>query len=113
MRGELARLLPLVSEAEAARPLVPSGSPGGDCLAVLEAVTAGLARLGPMAAVAAHEAAAHLTGGLWLAPAVPPLAESPQSCSAEFPTLLGVRLRDLRLVVLSSSDQFSVCATPR
>ena len=41
------------------------------------------------------------------------LAESPQSCSAEFPTLLGVRLRDLRLVVLSSSDQFSVCATPR
>src|SRR6266496_2179683 len=73
MRGELARLLPLVSEAEAARPLVPSGSPGGDCLAVLEAVTAGLARLGPMAAVAAHEAAAHLTGGLWLAPAVPPL----------------------------------------
>jgi hypothetical protein len=26
-----------------------------------------------MAAVAAHEAAAHLTGGLWLAPAVPPL----------------------------------------
>ncbi|MGH3192720.1 MAG: DUF6431 domain-containing protein [Streptosporangiaceae bacterium] len=71
LRGELARLLPLVSGAEAARPLVPSGSPGGDCLAVLEAVTAGLARLGPMAAVAAHEAAAHLTGGLWLAPAVP------------------------------------------
>ena len=31
------------------------------------------------------------------------LAESPQSCSAEFPTLLGIRLRDLRLVVLSSS----------
>ena len=46
LRGSLARLLPLVSEAEAARPLVPSGSPGGDCLAVLEAVTAGLARLG-------------------------------------------------------------------
>src|SRR5579859_681177 len=41
------------------------------------------------------------------------LAESPQSCSAEFPTLLGIRLRDLRLVVLSSSGQFSVCATPR
>ena len=40
---------------------------------MLEAVTAGLARLGPMAAVAAIEAAAHLTGGLWLAPAVPPL----------------------------------------
>jgi hypothetical protein len=41
------------------------------------------------------------------------LAESPQSCSAEFPTLPGIRLRDLRLVVLSSSGQFSVCATPR
>jgi hypothetical protein len=41
------------------------------------------------------------------------LAESPQSCSAEFPTLLGIRLRDLRLVVLFSSGQFSVCATPR
>jgi len=47
LRGKLVRLLPLVPEAEAARPLVPSGSPGGDCLAVLEAVTAGLARLGP------------------------------------------------------------------
>ena len=46
-------------------------------------------------------------------PTLMTLAESPQSCSAEFPTLLGVRLRDLRLVVLSSSDQFSVCATPR
>ena len=73
-RDQLSRVDHMKSrKTRAARPLVPSGSPGGDCLAVLEAVTAGLARLGPMAAVAAHEAAAHLTGGLWLAPAVPPL----------------------------------------
>ena len=65
---------------------------------------------------------ASLTGLLWQHPARDPvsllavvmtLAESPQSCSAEFPTLLGIRLRDLRLVVLFSSGQFSVCATPR
>jgi hypothetical protein len=55
-----------------ARPVVPAGSPGGDCLAVLAAVTAGLARRFPrLATVTAHEVAAHLTGGLWLAPAVP------------------------------------------
>jgi transposase len=48
-----------------------------------------------------------------VSPPLMTLAESPQSCSAEFPTLLGIRLRDLRLVVLSSSGQFSVCATPR
>ena len=59
---------------EAARPLVPSGSPAGDCLAALEAVTAGLRERFPgLAAVSAHEVAAHLSGGLWLAPAVPVL----------------------------------------
>ena len=42
LREQLTRLLPLASGAEAARPAVPSGSPAGDCLAVLEAVTAGL-----------------------------------------------------------------------
>jgi hypothetical protein len=74
LRERLMRLLPLASGEEAARPLVPSGSPGGDCLAVLEAVTAGLARRFPaLAAVTAHEVAAHLSGGLWLAPAVPAL----------------------------------------
>jgi hypothetical protein len=53
-------------------PLVPSGSPAGDCLAALEAVSAGLARRFPqLAAVTAHEVAAHLTAGCWLAPAVP------------------------------------------
>lgn len=57
-----------------ARPLVPSGSAGGDCLAVLEAVTAGLrCRFPQLAVVTADEVAAHLTGGLWLAPAVPVL----------------------------------------
>jgi hypothetical protein len=74
LREQLTRLVPLVSGREAARPLVPSGSPAGDCLAVLEAVTAGLRERFPaLAAVSAHEAAGHLSGGLWLAPAVPVL----------------------------------------
>ena len=74
LREQLMRLLPAVSGQEAARPLVPSGSPGGDCLAALEAVTAGLAgRFPQLAAVTAHGVAAHLSGGLWLAPAVPVL----------------------------------------
>jgi len=56
------------------RPFIPAGSPAGDCLAVLEAVTAGLRRRFPvLAAVTAHEVAGHLTGGRWLAPAVPVL----------------------------------------
>ena len=47
------------------RPPVAAGSPGGDCLAALEAVTAGLRRRFPvLAAVAAHEVAGHLTGGV-------------------------------------------------
>jgi hypothetical protein len=74
LREQLMRLLPAVSGREAARPLVPSGSAGGDCLAALEAVTAGLAgRFPQLAAVSAHEVAAHLSGALWLAPAVPAL----------------------------------------
>jgi hypothetical protein len=74
LRGQLMRLLPLASGAEAARPLVPSGSPAGDCLAALEAVTAGLGRRFPaLAAVSAHEVAAHLSGGRWLAPPEPVL----------------------------------------
>ena len=84
LRGQLMRLLPLASGEEAARPLAPSGSPGGDCLAVLEAVTAGLARRFPqLAAVAAHEVAAHLSGGLWLAPAVPVLRFNTTLLSAD------------------------------
>jgi Domain of unknown function (DUF6431) len=71
LRQALMALLPAAAGPEAARALVPAGSPEGDCLAVLEAVTAGLRRFGGLAAVAAHEVAAHLTGGRWLAPAVP------------------------------------------
>jgi len=71
LREALMALLPLAAGPDAARALVPAGSAAGDCLAALEAVTAGLRRLGGLAAVAAHEVAAHLTGGLWLAPAVP------------------------------------------
>jgi Domain of unknown function (DUF6431) len=71
LREGLMALLPAAAGPDAARALVPSGSPAGDCLAALEAVTAGLRRFPGLAAVAAHEVAAHLTGGRWLAPAVP------------------------------------------
>ena len=58
----------------AAAGAVPSGSPSGDCLAALEAVTAGLrSRFPAVAAVSAHEVAAHLSGGRWLAPGEPVL----------------------------------------
>jgi hypothetical protein len=71
LRQALMGVLPLA--AGAAPVLVPAGSAAGDCLAALEAVTAGLRRFPGLAAVAAHEVAAHLTGGCWLAPAVPVL----------------------------------------
>lgn len=75
LRGQLARLLPLVSGKEAARPGVPSGSEAGDCLAALEAVTVAIAgRFPALAAVSAHEVAAHLSGSRWLAPS----ASSPE-----------------------------------
>jgi hypothetical protein len=74
LREQLMRLLPLGPGREASRPLAPSGSPAGDCLAVLEAVTAGLRERFPrLAAVSAHEMAAHLSGGRWLAPGMPAL----------------------------------------
>jgi hypothetical protein len=73
LREQVMRLLPAVPGAEAARPLVPSGSPAGDCLAALEAVTAGLRERPGLAAVSAHEVAGHLSGGLWLAPPAPVL----------------------------------------
>jgi hypothetical protein len=70
LRQALTGVLPLADPL--LRPVVPAGSPAGECLAVLEAVRAGLGRRFPrLAAVTAHEVAAHLTGGLWLAPAVP------------------------------------------
>ena len=71
LREGLMALLPAAAGPGAGRALVPAGSAAGDCLAALEAVTAGLRRFGGLAAVTAHEVAAHLTGGLWLAPAVP------------------------------------------
>ena len=74
LREGLMALLPLAAGPDAARALVPAGSAAGDCLAALEAVTAGLRRFGGLAAVAAHEVAAHLTAGRWLAPAVPALS---------------------------------------
>ncbi|HXZ70522.1 MAG TPA: DUF6431 domain-containing protein [Streptosporangiaceae bacterium] len=73
LREQLAGLLPRVSQEEAARPLAAAGSAAGDCLAVLEAVTRGLRDSLGMAGLAPHEAAAHLSGALWLAPAVPVL----------------------------------------
>ena len=73
LREQVMRLLPLASAGEAARPLVPSGSPDGDCLAALEAVTAGLRERPGLAAVSAYEVAGHLSGGLWLAPPAPVL----------------------------------------
>lgn len=73
LRERLAGLLPRVSGEEAARRAAPSGSPSGDCLAVLDAVTRGLRRFPGMAGLAAHEAAAHLSAALWLAPGVPSL----------------------------------------
>lgn len=73
LRAGLAGLLPLVDPL--GRVVAPAGSPAGDALAVLEAVTAGLRRgFAGLATVTAHEVAAHLTGGLLLAPALPPLA---------------------------------------
>ena len=73
LREQVMRLLPLASAGEAARPLVPSGSLAGDCLAALEAVTAGFRERRGLAAVSAYEVAAHLSGGLWLAPGMPVL----------------------------------------
>jgi hypothetical protein len=73
LRQELLGLLPLADPQ--ARPVMAAGSVTGDALAALEAVTAGLrARFPGLATVAAHEVAAHLTGGMLLAPALPPLA---------------------------------------
>lgn len=58
-----------------ARPVAAARSVAGDALAALEAVTAGLRRrFGGLDTVAVHEVAAHLTGGMLLAPAVPVLA---------------------------------------
>ena len=73
LRAGLLGLLPLADPQ--ARPVAAAGSAAGDALAALEAVTAGLRRrFGGLATVAAHEVAAHLTGGMLLAPPLPALA---------------------------------------
>jgi hypothetical protein len=72
LRAGLLGLLPLADPQ--ARPVAAAGSAAGDALAVLDAVTAGMrARFG-LDKLAAHEVAAHLTGGMLLAPALPGLA---------------------------------------
>jgi hypothetical protein len=73
LRAGLLGLLPLADPQ--ARPVAAAGSAAGDALAALEAVTAGLrARFGGLDKLAAHEVAAHLTGGMLLAPPLPALA---------------------------------------
>jgi hypothetical protein len=59
-------VLPL-ADAQA-RPVMAAGSAVADALAALEAVTAGLRTRFGLGALAAHEVAAHLTGGMLLAP---------------------------------------------
>jgi hypothetical protein len=74
--GQLRQLFTLVlplADAQA-RPVAAAGWAAADALAVLEAVTAGLRRRFGLDALAAHEVAAHLTGGLLLAPALPAAA---------------------------------------
>ena len=72
LRQAFLAVLPLADPQ--ARPVRPAGSPSGNALAVLEAVTAGLrARFG-LDGLAGHEVAAHLTGGLLLAPPMPAVA---------------------------------------
>ncbi len=73
LRAGLLGLVPLADPL--GRPVAAAGSVTGDALAALDAVTAGLRRgFAGLATVAAHEVAAHLTGGMLLAPALPPLA---------------------------------------
>jgi hypothetical protein len=73
LRQALMGLLPVADPL--GRPVAAAGSPSADALAALDAVTAGLRRRSPgLATVAAHEVAAHLTGGLLLAPSLPVLA---------------------------------------
>ncbi|MGH3575969.1 MAG: hypothetical protein ACRDU0_00185 [Mycobacterium sp.] len=73
LRQELMGLLPLVDPQ--GRAVTPSGSLSAGALAALDAVTAGLrARFAGLDTLAAHEVAAHLTGGLLLAPSAPAVA---------------------------------------
>jgi hypothetical protein len=72
LRQALGGVLALVDAR--ARPVAAAGDAVADALAVLQAVTVGLrARFAGLAMVAAHEVAAHLTGGMLLAPVLPAL----------------------------------------
>lgn len=73
VRGSGSSVESRLSRGVLRRPAGPSGSPSGDCLAVLDAVTRGLRRFPGMAGLAPCEAAAHLSAALWLAPGVPSL----------------------------------------
>ncbi len=68
LRRLLTAVLPLADPQ--ARPVTPAGSPAGDALALLEAVTAGLRSRFGMDQLAAHEVAAHLTAAMLLAPSL-------------------------------------------
>jgi hypothetical protein len=72
LREALLGLLPLADPQ--GRPVTAAGSVTGDALAALEAVTAGLRSRFGLDKLAPHEVAAHLTGGLLLAPSLPPVA---------------------------------------
>jgi hypothetical protein len=73
LRRAFLAVLPLADPQ--ARPVAAAGSPLADALAALEAVTAGLrARFAGLDTLAAHEVAAHLTGGMLLSASLPGLA---------------------------------------
>lgn len=73
LRQLFLQVLPLADPQ--GRPVAAAGSPSADALAVLEAVTVGLRwRFTGLDKVAAHEVAAHLTGGMLLAPSLCGLA---------------------------------------
>ena len=72
LREAFLGLLPLADPQ--GRPVAAAGSVTADALAALEAVTSGLRRRFGLDTLAAHEVAAHLTGGMLLAPPVPSVA---------------------------------------
>jgi len=72
LRQLFTAVLPLADPQ--ARPVTPAGSPAADALAALEAVTSGLRSRFGLDKLAAHEVAAHLTGGMLLSPSLPAAA---------------------------------------
>ncbi len=72
LRALFLSVLPLADPQ--GRPVTAAASPAGDALAALQAVTEGLTSRFGLARLAAHEVAAHLTGGMLLAPSIPAAA---------------------------------------